>query len=170
MKEILTPQKVLELAMRQLSQRSVTKVDLKNALERELNHQANADALIEQTLKRLEELSLFSDADVADLIVRRHAGKGDLFIRYKLEQSGINPITIAKTLAELGDEVSRAQEVALKKWPTYRRESSERRAHEKLFRFLSSRGFSRGTCMQVVNTIEDTVSDAKTKTIHRLDE
>ena len=159
MNKPLTPHQVLDLAMRCLAESSLSEAGLQRKLRQQLANQRDADTLIKKTVARLNELGMLNDHDAAALIARRHAHKGDRFIRQKLNHAGIDEITIAKTLAELGDEYTRAKEVALKKWATYTDSRVSPQQHQnKLFRFLSSRGFSSDTCVQIVNDISTEIT------------
>ena len=93
-----------------------------------------------------------SDYRTAESIARRHMHKGDRLIRQKLKEAGIDDLCAGQAVAELGDELLRAKEAALKKQALIKADSPQQR-EQKLIRFLSSRGFKPDTCYRVAKKL-----------------
>lgn len=141
-------QKAMQVAMRLLSRRNLSIKELEQSLLQLFSDNPECDALVSDTITRLKELNIVSDHRTAESIARRHEMKGDRFIRQKLEQAGIDTLCAKQAIAELGDEVARAQEAALKKRNSIKDEQPQNR-QEKLFQFLAARGFASETCYKV---------------------
>lgn len=74
--------------------------------------QLDIDNLIQNTLKRLNELHLLNDHRLAHGITLRYAHKGNRFMIQSLRQRGIRDAVIEDVLEQLGDEYPRALDEA----------------------------------------------------------
>ncbi len=144
--------KMLQDALRILSKRSMSTQELKQRLLARYNQDAYCDEIVDYTIHRLHELNVLSDDRVATSIARRHAHKGDRFIRQKLKDVEVDDVCIVNIIAELEDELIRAREVAIKKLPAIKADTNQQK-ELKLIRFLSSRGFKASTCYQVAKQL-----------------
>ena len=98
---------LLDAAMKLLSERPYTERELSKQLEKSFADRKNIDALIQSTIKRLNELHLINDHRLAESIAQRYAHKGNRFMIQSLRQRGIRDEVIEDVLANLGDEYSR---------------------------------------------------------------
>jgi regulatory protein len=138
---------IMGAAIRRLSERNISKRELRLFLEKEFATLPNLDSCIDAAFKRLQELHLLNDCRLATNIAQHYAHKGNRFISRILKQKGIEEAVITNVLLSLDNENVRALDEARKKlcghW-----DNSEKTMIT-LHRFLSGRSFSYNT----INTV-----------------
>lgn len=144
----------LDVAMKLLSEKPYTERELGKQLEKIFADKPDSDDLVQNTLKRLNELHLINDHRLAQGIAARYAHKGNRFTIQSLRQRGIGDEVIEGVLAQLGDEYSRALDEARRKSRTVSNEPPEK-AKTQLYRFLSGRGFAYETIKAVCQQLSD---------------
>ncbi len=145
---------LLDAAMKLLSERPYTERELSKQLEKSFADRKNIDALIQSTIKRLNELHLINDHRLAESIAQRYAHKGNRFMIQSLRQRGIRDEVIEDVLANLGDEYSRALDEARRKCRGLTGEHAEK-SKTRVYRFLSGRGFAYETIKEVCKQLSD---------------
>lgn len=145
---------IIEVAIKLLSDHNCSEFELVRRLEKEFSDLPDVDARIESAVKRLRELHLINDLRLAESLAERYEKKGNRFITQVLKQKGVNDEVIAGALSSLGDEYARALVETRKKGARKRDESPEK-TKNRLFRFLSGRGFSFEAITKVVLQLQD---------------
>ena len=145
---------ILDVAMQLLSERPYTERELGKQLEKIFADKPNIDNLIQNTLKRLNELYLINDYRLAESIAARYVHKGNRFTIQSLRHRGIDDQVIEDVLTQLGDEYPRALDEARRKSRRLSDEHPEK-AKTQVYRFLSGRGFAyetiKAVCQQLSN-------------------
>ena len=141
-----------------LSRRPHGRAELKRKLQRNRDYSID---LIESLLTQAETQGLINDEEFTRLFVedskrlRRQDGPGK--IRTRLFQKGISREIIDQVLSEFEDdpeeEYEKIKELALKKWKTYRSSVELQKRRARLYRFLTSRGFSSQVVGKVVSEV-----------------
>lgn len=144
---------IIEVTIKLLSDHNCSEHELTRRLEKEFAHLPDADECIESAIKRLYELHLINDKRLADSLASRYEKKGNRFITQALKQKGVSDEVITDALASLGDEYARALVEARKKGARKRDDNPEK-IKNRLYRFLSGRGFSFETITKVVLHLE----------------
>jgi len=142
----------LNAAMKLLSSRPYTERELARQLEKSFADRPDVDALIQSTMKRLNELHLINDRRLAESTAQHYAHKGNRFTIQSLRQRGISDEVIDEVLATVGDEYPRALDEARKKSRGLKDEHPEK-AKTRVYRFLSGRGFAHDTIRVVCNQL-----------------
>jgi len=141
----------LSLALDYLARRRRTAAEVRDLLCRSGFEQSQ----IEDTLSYLERMRYVDDVDYARAFVedkeaRSPCGRAKLY--YLLAEKGIDRTVVDQILSELGyEELDSALRAARNRadWPP----GSERH-RQRIYRFLSSRGFSHSVIMKVLSTNE----------------
>jgi regulatory protein len=136
----------LEAALRLLTRRDHSCMELKRKLKKR-----NFDGdQIRRTIVECQRLNYLNDEKFAhgysEQLQRK--GYGPHLIRQKLASKGVAPQLIAHALAPVRQEAKErdvCRAVLVKKLKTEYRRSSENPPMERLYRFLSGRGFTPGT-------------------------
>ncbi|MDA0911387.1 MAG: regulatory protein RecX [Proteobacteria bacterium] len=145
---------IFDTAIKLLSNKNHSSMELKTILEQQFSSLADSQSLIDQTMVRLEELHLISDEFIANSQAQRYMHKGNQFISQKLKQKGFDKAYIDTLIEQLPCELERALPEAQKKLKSIA--SHDARTQEnKLLRFLSGRGFGANTCYQVINHLKE---------------
>ncbi|WP_392536672.1 regulatory protein RecX [Legionella sp. 227] len=145
---------IIDMAIKHLSQRNCSEQELRRHLEKDFSHLDDLDLCIESAIVRLRELHVINDKRLAESLTERYAHKGNRYISQILRQKGIMDELITEVLANLGDEFSRALDEARQKGRSLNRESVEQDKN-KLFRFLSGRGFAHDTIKSVITQLQE---------------
>ncbi len=140
---------IIEVAIKLLSDHNCSEFELVRRLEKEFADLPDVDARIESAVKRLRELHLINDQRLAESLAERYEKKGNRFITQVLKQKGVNDEVIAEALSSLGDEYARALLEARK------RDESPEKTKNRLYRFLSGRGFSFEIITKVVQQLQN---------------
>jgi regulatory protein len=142
------PPSLMARAVRFLSQREHSRVELARKLTRHLGPDDEPEA-IERVLDRLQADGLLSDARFAAAHVRQRATRhGDLRLRHDLRERGVAAEEIETALARVeGSELERAFEAWSKRFDALPANASER---GKQGRFLQARGFSMNAITRVL--------------------
>ncbi len=124
-------------ALRLLSQREHSRVELERKLARHLQEGDNLAAVLDE----LEAKDFISDQRAAESVVRQRAGRmGLLRLRQELQAKGLSGELAAQALALVqGTELERAREVWARK---FAESPTDLKARGKQMRFLMARGFS----------------------------
>ncbi|KTC76551.1 MULTISPECIES: regulatory protein RecX [Legionella] len=139
---------LLDTAMKLLSERFYSEHELGKQLGKMFADKPDIYALIQKTLKRLNELHLINDHRLAEGIATRYTHKGNRFIMQALRQREVRDEVIEDVLAQLGDEYSRALYEARRKSRGLSGEHPEK-SKTRVYRFLSGRGFAYETIQAV---------------------
>ncbi|GGY58666.1 regulatory protein RecX [Bacterioplanes sanyensis] len=127
-------------------------------LERKLQPRTTQSELLQQVLDQLAERGWQSDQRFAEMFVRSRCsrGHGPMRVRQDMRQKGLSDHLITQVLSDSDcDWFELAVEVASKKYASLQRDP---RWREKLYRFLSYRGF---LADQVQHALEQvTLTDA----------
>ncbi|MBR2344859.1 MAG: regulatory protein RecX [Lentisphaeria bacterium] len=153
------PLPALEKAMRYLAARPLSELELLAKLRRAGYSDCEADAAIDECRKRhyLDDDLLTGDC-VNYLRTQRNLGSRQ--IKFKLAKRGLDMETVSEMLAEKPEEeLLAAQRAAETKLRLLKNENDCRKKREKLFRFLTARGFSPDIVFKVLDL-----------TLHRTDE
>lgn len=143
---------LMETSIKLLSERNCSQHELRGQLEKAFLDLPDLYVAIDNTMARLAELHLLNDGRIAESLVSRYSHKGNRFITQTLRQKWVDDEVIAEALGKLGDEYARAMDEARKKGARNRDEAPEK-AKNRLYRFLSGRGFSHETIKTVVNEL-----------------
>lgn len=145
---------IFNAALKHLSARNISIRELSSILEKEFSSKPEVDKLVSQTIRRLKELHLIDDNNIANSLTQRYQHKGNRFIAQKLQQKGINKESIDSAIESLPYEFERALPEARKELRSM--QPLEGKAKEnKLLRFLSSRGFGANTCYKVIDELKE---------------
>lgn len=136
-------------ALRYLSAREHSRLELARKLARHANENDNIDALLDQ----LEALKFLSNERFVENLVRRRSERfGNSRILQELQQHGL-PANASLKAELVQDEAQRARQVWEKKFAQLPRDLNER---ARQVRFLAQRGFSQGVIFALLRgTIED---------------
>ncbi len=145
---------IIEVAIKLLSDHNCSEFELVRRLEKEFADLPDVDARIGSAVKRLRELHLINDQRLAESLPSRYEKKDNRFITQVLKQKGVNDEVIAEALSSLGDEYARALVEARKKGARKCDESPET-TKNRLYRFLSGRGFSFEIITKVVQQLQN---------------
>lgn len=113
---------------------------------------------IEKTLEKCDEFGFLDDRKFAEMFLkyeRDRAPKSDFLMRQKLLQKGISPEIIAEILDENPlDERAVAQKIAAKKAKMFPPNLDPKKRKERLFRFLTGRGFSFSVARAAIENLD----------------
>jgi regulatory protein len=142
------PPSLMARAVRLLSQREHSRVELARKLARQLGPEDDPDE-IERVLERLQQDGLLSDARFAAAHVRQRSTRyGNLRLRHDLRERGVGATEIDTAMAGVeGSELQRAFETWSKRFDVLPTNAAER---GKQGRFLQARGFSVNAIMRVL--------------------
>lgn len=127
-------------ALKYLSLRARSKKELEEYLARKKFEQK----AISQTIEKLIELKFLNDEAYGESFTRtrqEYKGKSKYFIKYELQQKGLDGDVIEKILISSQDDLKTARDFILRKKRIYSN-LGKKEFREKLIRLLSSRGFS----------------------------
>lgn len=126
---------LLAYAFRALGARAVTEAELRGKLER----RSEDPELIEDVLRRVQELGYQNDAEVARAENKRR-GVGGMRVRQTLRRRGVGAELIEETLQarDPEQEQQQATELLLRRWPALSRKRDPRAS---AYAFLARRGF-----------------------------
>lgn len=156
-----TPLTALAKAMNLLAARPLSEMELLAKLRRAGYPDAESDAAIDECRKRhyLDDEMLTQDA----VGLLRQRNLGDRQIRLRLQRRGLDPEKIDDRLASDPEaELQAAIRAAAAKKRLLRNERDPRKKREKLFRFLSGRGFAPGLIFKVLDIDDGEFPDAVT--------
>lgn len=134
-----------------LSRRDHSRSELKT----KLYQRKFSSASIEYALSECERLNLIDDQSFATRYVAelKFKGYGVFRLREKLYSKGISKEIIEIVLADLDqdEEKNSAREAMEKKLRQLKRETDKQKKHQKLYRYLISRGFSSDIVRELLN-------------------
>ena len=143
-------------ALRYLSQREHSRVELERKLARGVEDSADAPAAtrIKNALDELAAHDLQSDRRAAAAVVNAQAHRfGALKLRHTLRSRGIEPALAQAALAALPDsELERARALWLRKFGA---PAADANGRARQARFLAGRGFDADVIRRVVRGVED---------------
>lgn len=142
-------QEALEFCLKSISAKRQTVKEIREKLAKRFP-EADAEAVI----ARLKELEYLDDKAFAEAYIRHRSlssPRGKWVLRQELRRKGVSETDYALAL-EAFSEDDVITEVAEKKWEKLRNETDQYKKKQKLLRFLVSRGFSMGECLEVVNS------------------
>ena len=137
-------------ALRLLSQREHSRQEL----ERKLAEHEQVPGELAKALNELQARDFINDGRAIESVVHRKSAKwGAARVKQELTSKGLTGEAVAQALAELRDtELSRAQEVWLKKFSSPAADPNERNRQA---RFLIRRGFAAEIVRRVVQGCDD---------------
>jgi regulatory protein len=100
--------------------------------------------IINQTIKKVEELGYLNDAEFTRIFIEMKKSKGKIAIRLELRRKGVDDEIIRRSLAKYystDEEIESALNLAQKKLRTYKKLPSIK-IKQKLSQYLAGRGFS----------------------------
>lgn len=126
---------LLAYAFRALGARAMTEAELRGKLER----RSEDPELIEDVLRRVQDLGYQNDAEVARTENKRR-GVGGLRVRQTLRRRGVGAELIEETLQarDPEQEQQEATELLIRRWPALSRKRDPRAS---AYAFLARRGF-----------------------------
>lgn len=126
---------LLAYAFRALGGRALTEAELRGKLER----RSDSPELIEEVLKRVQELGYQDDEQVAQTEGKRR-GVGGFRVRQTLKRRGVSEELIGETLdaRDPDEERAGALELLERRWPALSRKKDPRAS---AYAFLARRGF-----------------------------
>lgn len=126
---------LLAYAFRALGARAITEAELRGKLER----RSEDPELVEEVLRRVQELGYQNDAEVARAENKRR-GVGEMRVRQTLRRRGLGADLIEETLQTRDPEEEQQQAIDLltKRWPALSRKRDPRAS---AYAFLARRGF-----------------------------
>lgn len=127
---------LLAYAFRALGGRALTRVELRQKLQR----RSENEALIEEVLGRVASLGYQDDAHVAQAEGRRRS-VGSFRVRQTLKRRGVGENLIAETVEArtAEDEVAAATDLLARRWGGFQRKADPRAS---AYAFLARRGFA----------------------------
>ncbi len=143
--------RLIGYAFRSLGQRALTEAELRAKLSR---RSENAE-LIEEIIKRVQELGYQNDAGVA-LAENNRGNVGTHRIRQTLKRRGIEQNLIEDTLStrDPDQELEAAVELLARRWPNLARKKNPKSS---AFAFLARRGFPSGAIWAAINRVSEEV-------------
>ena len=156
-----TPLTALAKAMNLLAARPLCEMELRAKLRRAGYPDAESDAAIAECRKRhyLDDETLTQDG--VEMLRQRNLGNRQ--IRLRLQRRGLDPERINDQLAlDPEAELQAAIRAAAEKKRLLRGERDPRKKREKLFRFLSGRGFAPGLIFKALDIDDGEFPDAVT--------
>lgn len=135
-------------------------------VRRKLRKEDVPEAVVEDVVARLYELSYLDDESYAqDYVRNRFASKkyGPIRIRRELVERGVDRHVAETAVADLfedEDPVAAAREHAEKRWARLADEEDPRRRKQKLYRYLRRRGFTSDTIYPI---LDELVRDARSR-------
>lgn len=127
-------------ALRYLNLRARSKKEIQEYLsKKKFEEQA-----ISQAIEKLLELKFLNDEAYGESFARtrqEYKGKSKYFIKYELQQKGLDQEIIEKVLRSSQDDLQTAQDFILRKKRIYSK-LNKKEYNEKMIRLLTSRGFS----------------------------
>jgi len=142
-------QEALEFCLKSISAKRQTVKEIREKLATRFP-EADAEAVI----ARLQELEYLDDKAFAEAYIRHRSlssPRGKWVLRQELRRKGVAESDYALALESFSED-DVITEVAEKKWEKLRNEPDQYKKKQKLLRFLVSRGFSMGECLEVVNS------------------
>jgi len=144
-------QKAMNSAVRILTKRDHSKYELKQKLQQRGFERKAIDTVIEEC----ERLDYINDPRTAHLYILQLKRKcfGRRYIRMALKKKRLGGAVAENLLLENypeADERENAGKILEKKRETFEREEDKKKSREKMFRFLTSRGFSKDIIAGVV--------------------
>lgn len=152
--------KAMDTAVRILARRSHASAEIRQKLRK---RGFDAD-IIQTVLSECERLHYVDDGETVHLYFRelKNRGRGPQKIRAEMRKKGLHG-ELAESLisdyAESQEEREMARNLLEKKKTAFDREKDGRKRKEKMFRFLSSRGFSGSVISQVLRQESAAESD-----------
>ena len=140
---------LLAYAFRALGARAVTASELRAKLER----RSDDPELIEDVLKRVQDLGYQNDEEVARAENRR-SGVGSLRVRQTLKRRGVGAELIEETLQERDPQQEHDDAVRLleRRWPALQRKRDPRAS---AFAFLARRGFGSSVIWPAIREVAE---------------
>jgi regulatory protein len=122
------------------------------------------ESIIDELLERLRAQGYVNDERFSMILTEERLklqAKGKQWIRRELMQKGIDPETVRKAVSsiEAEDEIEAAERIARKRWNILSKQEDRRKALQKLYAFLSRRGFSASVVSAVVRKFVDSAED-----------
>lgn len=112
--------------------------------------------LLDQALKKLQDLALIDDALYADQLLRacQRRGYGPRRIQTVFRTKGLDHQYLDALLPDIyADEASQIQALAERKWHTMPAKLTMEQRRLRLFRFLIGRGFSSQAALSVIQSL-----------------
>lgn len=156
MREPEKQHRIRNTALRLLTRKPYTVAELENKLTAKFPEDT---ALVTQVIKECQRIKLLNDLQYAQEYVRYRLAtspRGKFSLRLELQKKGVPPDIISQVLETLfaeGEEVKNALAVATRKQQSFVTNLPKKKQKEKLFRFLSSRGFSKDVVFQVLEEV-----------------
>lgn len=154
-----TPEKARNLALRRLSVREYSRLEMSQYLKRK----EIPEEVITATVQSLVDEGLLEDERYARMIARHQVlrGKGPMYVLQKLKQKGVRTdLSHVKSLmGQMGDrdELSTARGIVERKYPGF---DSDRKMAARAFRALLNRGFSSQVARAAIFGRESNESEA----------
>jgi regulatory protein len=115
------------------------------------------ESIINAVIKKLKEHKFLNDKEFVKWWIEQRTKikpRSSRFIKFELKQKGINYELIDEGLSQSDEtDFEKAKKLAEKRMPRYSKIEEKRKIYEKLFRFLSSKGFDYDTIKQVIDQV-----------------
>lgn len=143
---------LLAYAFRALGARASTAAELRSKLAR----RCEDEELVEDVLRRVQELGYQNDEEVARSEGRR-SGVGAFRVRQTLKRRGVSAELIDETLQERDPDTEQEDAARLleRRWPALRRKRDPRAS---AYAFLARRGFSSGVIWAALREVGETLA------------
>ena len=144
--------KLFQSALRKLSYRNHSRSELETYLSRKIQTEDNA--LVDQTIQKLEQMDLINDNRFASEWARSRAnkGKGDYLVKRELQQKGVDSQIIDSVLANIPEEIwFESAQLQLDKKSAKFNKLNQYQKKQKMKQYLFQRGFS----SMIINTVID---------------
>lgn len=140
---------LLAYAFRALGARAITAAELRGKLGR----RSEDPELIEEVLRRVQELGYQNDAEVAQAENKR-SGVGGMRVRQTLRRRGVGADLIEETLQarDPEQEQEQATELLTRRWPSLSRKRDPRAS---AYAFLARRGFGSGVIWPAIREVAE---------------
>jgi len=142
----------MDMAIRLLCRRRHTSYEIEQKL---MSKEVNKDC-VKAVISECKRLNYINDKETAYQYFKelKSRGCGCMKIRSDMKRKGITQEQIEDVVSEFyndADELETARKVLQKKMPQFNREKDHRKKREKIYRFLSYRGFTGSIISKLLN-------------------
>ncbi len=150
-----TLQRIRNKALKILSLRAHSVFELKAKLLKKFSDQPE---IIEHVLQECVEQKLLDDSSFAEMYIHHRQNtspRGRFALRMELQRKRVDADIISEVLETISDEDERTavEKLAKQKLLSFSQNLEKKKKKEKLFRFLSSRGFASGVIFEILEEI-----------------
>lgn len=148
----------LEYALGILSKRKYTEKEIRKKLEKRASENE-----IGQVIDRLKELQYLNDRDFAEAYLRYRSSnspRGKWLLTREMKKKGLGKKDIEDALKDYDDREA-LKTLAKKQWEKLKEKPPFERK-QKMFRFLTSRGFNMSDVIEVTNSLAHGIEDRYT--------